>query len=167
MTDRIHISGLTAHKITGTVLIVKCKILLQKLAVHLIAHTIQHSLRAFLKKNLGKETAKTFNNDRSQQKCDQIWQHPGLPVINNIIHDHSRNNRIDKGCHSQDRHQHKPPEHFPLILPQKTVKPLHRSHSRLPPFYFLIILSFSHRFTFCYEAKISVAWSFQACYNES
>ena len=44
MTDRIHVSCLTAHEITGTVLIIKCKILLQELAVHLITHTVQYSL---------------------------------------------------------------------------------------------------------------------------
>ena len=136
MTDCIHIAGLTAHQISGAVLIIESKILLQQLAIHLVAHAVQDALGAHLKKNLRKETAKSLHNDRSEQKGDQIRQHPGLSSIDDIIDDHTGNIRVDQRCYGEDRHKHKSPEHLPLVLPQKAVKPLYWGHFKLPPFSF-------------------------------
>ena len=51
MQDGIHISGLTAHKVTGSLLIIKGKVLLQELTVHFVPHVIQNTLGCRLEVN--------------------------------------------------------------------------------------------------------------------
>ena len=52
MSDCIHITCLTAQKITGTLLIIESEVFLEKLAVYSIAHGIKDILRTGLEDDL-------------------------------------------------------------------------------------------------------------------
>ena len=63
MADGIHVSGLAAHKVTGSLLIIKGKVLLQELTVHFVPHVIQNTLGCRLEDKLIVKAQGTPDND--------------------------------------------------------------------------------------------------------
>ena len=87
MPDGIHITGLSGHQITGPVLIVEGKILLQELTVYGITHTVKHALGTDFKHDLRSITQNSLKRHNPKQTPDQNRQKLIISSRNNIIYD--------------------------------------------------------------------------------
>ena len=67
MPDGVHITGLPAHQVTGSLLIIEGKIFLQQLPVYFAAHVIEQPLGCGLKGHLIGKTQNTGEKRHSQQ----------------------------------------------------------------------------------------------------
>ena len=61
MPDGVHITGLPGHQIAGSLSVIKGKVLLQQLTVHLVAHLIKCALGCNFKHDLIEEAKHTPN----------------------------------------------------------------------------------------------------------
>jgi hypothetical protein len=67
MTHGIHVTSLTAHQITGAVVIVKGKILMQEFPVNSIPHVKKDTLTGAFKKHLSKVLETLTENTHSKK----------------------------------------------------------------------------------------------------
>ena len=87
MSDSIHITGLAAHQVTCSVLVVKSKILLKKFSVNSVTHTVKNILRTRLKKHLRKKSAYSSYYNSNNKHDNKIFKHTVLFMLNNSVND--------------------------------------------------------------------------------
>lgn len=97
MPDGIHVTGLAAHQVTGSLLIIKGEVLFQQLAVHFAAHIIKEPLRGRLKGHLIGKAQDAGEERHSQQTGYKPGQQVVIARYYHIIYNNTGYVGVDNG----------------------------------------------------------------------
>ena len=97
MPDGVHITGLPAHQVTGSLLIIEGKIFLQQLPVYFAAHIIEQPLGCGLKGHLIGKTQNTGEKRHSQQAGYKLGEQIVILFSHYVIHNDAGYVRVDNG----------------------------------------------------------------------
>ena len=128
MPDCHHVTGLSAHEVTGSAPVIEGEVLLKEIAVYAVSHVIEHILRSCLEQ-IQKDKSKdsSYNSDTDHKK-QEFWKKlcsDILAIAYDVINDEASDPWIDdcknRCCCNQDKSKCD----FPGVLFEVGIEPPH------------------------------------------